>query len=77
MLQRRQMLTAVELRLPDHVVEALIAIRDDLRDGKYPHQRLPGRIQIPTIPIDLECARGLKARFNMGTWITKIDSSLC
>jgi hypothetical protein len=38
MLQRRQMLSAKELQLPKKVVEALVALRDDLRDGKCPHK---------------------------------------
>jgi hypothetical protein len=34
------MLSAKELLLPKKVVEALIAIRDELRDGKYPHRSI-------------------------------------
>lgn len=65
MLLRRQMLSAKELRLPKHVIAALIEIRDELRDGKLPHFDLPTWQRMQIAPLSKE----LKFFFNMKAWM--------
>jgi hypothetical protein len=71
MLQRRQTLTAQELSLPQNVVDALIAIRDDLRDGKYPHRRTDSNIGwCPAPPFRVRQPAG-PVYFNMAHWCVR------
>jgi hypothetical protein len=67
------MLSAKKLKLPQNVVDALVAIRDDLRDGKHPHGRMDGKIQWS--PISFHDRWGPMPSepvyFNMAQWHVK------
>jgi hypothetical protein len=68
MLLRRPMLSAKKLKLPKDVVDALIAIRDDLRDGKYPHERLDGKTKWYPVSFHDRWMPSDTVYFNMAQW---------